>query len=134
MNQAVSTSLYLTLEKAKGNTSVQYRATTSTGPDLCLSINRYQQCTFSSLPHLPREMRRSARISRSTSKTAIGAPWVRSGKTSQSKVGLKVLPPTEEGKTEYNAKPPKLSLSLDEWSKRQENVDAWKKLTSEKGW
>ncbi|CDU23276.1 related to Progesterone 5-beta-reductase [Sporisorium scitamineum] len=133
MNQAISTSLYLTLEKAKGNTEVQYPGNNLNWDKIFVSqstaINNARFQVFLTDPANAAKCENQWFNIEDGDKRTLGQIWQDLGK----ELGLKILPPTALGKAEYNDKPPKLSLSLDEWSKRPENVEAWKKLTSEKG-
>lgn len=134
MNQAVSTSLYLTLEKAKGNNQVQYPGNNLNWDQIFVSqstaINNARFQIFLTDPANAAKCENQSFNIEDGDKRTLGQLWQDLGK----ELGLEILPPTGAGKTvEYNAKPPKLSLSLDEWSKRPENVEAWAKLTKEKG-
>ncbi|SJX60703.1 related to Progesterone 5-beta-reductase [Sporisorium reilianum f. sp. reilianum] len=133
MNQAVSTSLYLTLEKAKGHTEVQYSGNNLNWDKIFVSqstaINNARFRVFLTDPANAAQCENQSFNIEDGDKRTLGQIWQELGK----ELGLTILPPTASGKAEYNEKPPKLSLSLDEWSKRPENVEAWKKLTSEKG-
>lgn len=133
MNQAVSTSLYLTLEKAKGKKEVQYPGNNLNWDQIIVSqstaINNARFQVFLTDPANAAKCENQSFNIEDGDKRTLGQLWQDLGK----ELGLKILPPTESGKAKYNDKPPKLSLSLDEWSKREENVEAWKKLTSEKG-
>lgn len=131
MNQGVSTSLYLALEKAKGKTEVQYPGNNLNWDQITISqstaINNARFQVFVTDPANAAKCENQSFNIEDGGKLKLGQIWQELGK----ELGLKILPPTLNAK--YNDKPPKLSLSLDEWSKRPENVEAWKKLTSEKG-
>ncbi|EST06583.1 NAD(P)-binding domain protein [Kalmanozyma brasiliensis GHG001] len=131
MNQAVSTSLYLALEKGKGKTEVQYPGNNLNWDQIFVSqstaINNARfQVFLTDAKNAAKCENQSFNIEDGDRRT-LGRIWQDLGK----ELGLKVLPPTLTAK--YNDKPPQLSLSLNEWSKRPENVEAWKKLTSEEG-
>ncbi|PWZ01361.1 hypothetical protein BCV70DRAFT_198790 [Testicularia cyperi] len=133
MNQAVSTSIYLALEKAKGNTEVQYPGNNLNWDQIFVSqstaINNARFQVFLTDPaNKAKCENQSFNIEDGDTRT-LGQIW----QDLAAELGLTVLPPNETVQAKYNDKPPKLGLSLDEWSKRPENIDAWKKLTSEKG-
>ncbi|SNX81982.1 related to Progesterone 5-beta-reductase [Melanopsichium pennsylvanicum] len=133
MNQAVSTSLYLTLEKAKGKTEVQYPGNNLNWDKIIVSqstaINNARFQVFLTDPANAAKCENQSFNIEDGEKRTLGQIWQDLGK----ELGLKILPPTAKGRAEYNEKPPKLSLSLDKWSKQAENVEAWQKLVTEKG-
>lgn len=133
MNQAVSTSIYLALEKAKGKTEVQYPGNSLTWDQITISqstaINNARFQVYVTDPANAAKCENQSFNIEDGDTRKLGQIWQDLGK----ELGLKILPPNQAGKAAYNDKPPKLSLSLDDWSKQEENVEAWKKVTSEKG-
>lgn len=133
MNQAVSTSIYIALEQAKGKTEVQFPGNSLTWDQIFVSqstaINNARFQVFLTDPKNAAKCANESFNIEDGDKRKLGQIWQDLGK----ELGVKVLPPTASGQAKFNEKPPKLSLSLDEWSKKQENVDAWKKLVQDKG-
>lgn len=133
MNQAVSTSIYIALEQAKGNTEIQFPGNSLTWDQILVSqstaVNNARFQVFLTDPKNATKCANQSFNIEDGDKRKLGQIWQDLGK----ELGVKILPPTDAGKANYNDKPPKLGHSLDAWSKKQENIDAWAKLVQEKG-
>ncbi|PWN48886.1 NAD(P)-binding protein [Violaceomyces palustris] len=133
MNQGVSTSLFFALEKWKGSKEVQYPGNLANWDKIIVdqstaSNNAEFQIWVTDAKNSEKCANQSFNIHDGGEKT-LGQIWKELGDYH----GIKVLPPLAEAKVVEGDRPPILSMSLDKWSKDAGNLEAWRKLTSERG-